>query len=486
MKNFNCLKFKVLEILFSVFILIGSPLVINAQNQINLPDCTNCATSTSSAFGSTCPPGYNPSFQFPYKVVDFEEGSDGTFGLITENGKLFIYGVNAVQWTTPYSNYGDGWTAIRSPMRMDLPAGVKATKVSIGYAHGMVLGDDGIVYAWGNASQALAAAPGYNTATLVPMTMPTGLSAGDIIDIAAGDYCTPNSILIDVNGDAWFIGVDYAFSPTLSTWTKMNRPSNNAKYEKIFPTHWGTADCDNEEFAGADFFEADDGNYYAFGSNLYNALGSSAATASGANYIISYNETPVKMGFPAGTVIKDMDAFYALTTDGKYYVWGFVSYAVAGQGFTSFINGGLTGSHIFAEPVEVAGLPSSTQYGLSPTTYLAANRLWAQTDAGLYSWELGPDGTEIGTYTDESIQFKVGICDVFAKIASVPDGDGHSVVGLTTDGRMIGIGRSSRGQLGILSTTVGSHTHLQLSPWNDVARPLIWGVVDPFNPRPSE
>lgn len=474
-------------------------------------------TSSNTAFGALCPSDFNGSVIFPYKVIDFDESNDGSVAIITENRKLFVYGENYYAMTTPNASSGisSHQNVLFTPMRMDLPGGVLVDKVVISDSYALVLGLDGNVYIWGLPSglgfigtSVYAGTSGINTSTLVPMNLPPGVTPGSIVDIGiSGGDCNKASILIDNQGNGWFSGTYYDDDSLVSTWTPLGALPPGVGYAKVFP-NITSGYCD-EDYTGAVFYEGTDGNYYTAGINYLFTLGSNAVSGSNTNPgIVPLTASPLLMNFPPGIVLKELRQSMAISTDGRLFIWGLLHHdPVNLRGFSELVvdppSTSFPGSYIiYEEPEEVVNFPTMPIAGISnPTAWITASFGVYQTDQGLFFWgglnqiALPPDdlnGPYHGLYSNERLFLKPGVCDVFVRIgqgsgAGLPHGRGV-VRGLTTNGQMIEMGTPTMagGAMGAIRTApVGSWTNRH-QVWNDTPRPLLWGIIDPTNPRPSE
>ena len=172
------------------------------------------------------------------------------------------------------------------------------------------------------------------------------------------------------------------------------------------------------------------GTVYAWGYGAYGELGDGSDTASA---------LPVKVSFPAGTVITAIaaseDSAYALTSSGKVLAWGYGNDGELGDGTTS------SSSDI---PVPVS-LPAGTKI-----TAIAAEDLGglALTSADTtLAWGYGTDG-ELGNGTDSSSDTPTAVSlPSGTKVASIAAGPYNGYV-ITSAGAELTWGYGALGEIG--------------------------------------
>lgn len=304
---------------------------------VNLPNCTNCPTSTSSSSIGSCG-------TFPHEIVDFDANHLGDAAFVTTNGKVFWLGTNrnnTTEFQDQYSMITAPTNFIDTPLRMDIPAaGVKAIDVSVAAGAVIVLGDDGNLYAWGYPTRAIPnltnIAPGLNQQTLVPVTLPAGLTATKMValDSRNVDHGQSNPVgaivIIASDGNTYYFGHDMnAGTNHVSSWTQVTNPTGGVTYTNL----WGFSQTGLDSGAYV-YFEGSDGKYYSFGNSGWGyawfAWGNSSFTPSYDyyNYVgigVPFSGQPIQMGFPAGVVIDHIevnDGITGFTPDGKAYSWG--------------------------------------------------------------------------------------------------------------------------------------------------------------------
>ncbi|MEV4253707.1 Ig-like domain repeat protein, partial [Spirillospora sp. NPDC049652] len=176
-----------------------------------------------------------------------------------------------------------------------------------------------------------------------------------------------------------------------------------------------------------------DGRVLAWGYNGYGELGDGTTES---------RTVPVEVHLPQGVTVKQVSAGYmfslALTTDGRVLAWGYNNYGKLGNGTT-------TDSRT---PVQVA-LPSDLtikqvaagdNHGLALTT---SSRVWG--------WGLNQFG-ELGTnplFNNLPVQVPMPGGDTLTQIAA---GDRNSMA-VTSDGRVLAWGQNNAGKLGDGTTT---------------------------------
>ena len=213
---------------------------------------------------------------FPYTVIDFDINEFGIGALVTENGKVFVWGHTFFTEPTGYDLIG-AQSKIRSPVRMDLPVGVKGVKVTVSGGHGIVLADDGNMYAWGvrpNVGQngdPFASTTGINKNTLTLMDLPAGVTS--VVDAEAGGYAPVYSFMIGDNGNTYWTGQNPDYGLEVAIWTQVPNPGVGITYTKIYTVDWESVDADNEDLIETVYLKGSDGNYYSFGSNIWRPIG---------------------------------------------------------------------------------------------------------------------------------------------------------------------------------------------------------------------
>lgn len=399
-------------------LLVFSTTPLLAQNTINLPDCNNCDTNSgvsTAAFDA----GGGCYGCFQYKVIDFDgddwSNNTGIQMLITENGKVFVWGepyFDQVIYDPPADGYYDyppsPGELLASAIRYDMPSGVKATKCSMGGMHLMVIGDDGLLYGMGNPSASNVGTSGagawagssVNNNSFSPITMPPG--ATSIVDVVASDSYLGATMVLDDLGKVWFTGV-YDSSPYVSytTWQQVTEAASGVTYTNIWLVNQDI-ELSNSPFFAA-FLEGSDGNYYAFGHNAYWALGntglqgettSGGGTGTPPSGTFSFTpptSTPLKVELPTGAVVKkfagNFGRTFALLTDGRLFAWGSTSSASTANSHLKVpLVSGASGN--IKLPEEVA-LPTGNTIPVYPTSTGFLNmddngRRFQCNDGGLY------------------------------------------------------------------------------------------------------
>jgi alpha-tubulin suppressor-like RCC1 family protein len=295
--------------------------------------------------GSTSTPNYTPKAVLLSAGVTALAGGNHFSLAIEADGKAYAWGENdhdelGIGTTTPYSTapvgvslpsgvnattiaagadhglamgsngklYAWGWNDTRdyaTPVLTSLPGGAIATAIAAGYYHSLATGSDGTLYAWGqNFEGALGSGSTVSSATPVEVSLPSGVSASAI---AGGEYF---SLALGSDGHVYTWGENYegelGNGTTVSSDTpvEVNLPSGVA----------ATAIATSYEHALA---IGSDGKLYAWGMNADGQLGDGTTTDS---------DTPIVVPFPGGVTpiaiaAEQLDSL-ALGSDGRVYVWG--------------------------------------------------------------------------------------------------------------------------------------------------------------------
>ena len=295
--------------------------------------------------------------------------------VLASDGKLYACGLDA---SGQLGNGSANTNPNPNPVLVNLPTGVSATAIAAGSTHGLAIGSDGKLYAWGaNGNGQLGDGNTNDRFTPGVVNLPAGVTP---TAIAAG------------NGHSLAIGNDgklYAWG--YNQFGQLGNGANTDSSTPVvvnLPTGVGpTAIAASSAYSLA---AGSDGKVYGWGVNNGGQLG---------NGTTSNSNTPVVVSLPSGVSATALSANYfhnlAIGSDGKLYAWGDNHYGQYGDGTTT---SGLT-------PV-VVSLPA----GVTPTVIATGyyHSLAVGSDANLYAWgdnENGQLGN--GTYTNSSIPLKI-------------------------------------------------------------------------------
>lgn len=334
------------------------------------------------------------SDQYPVGVKFTLVGGGGSSSTaLGDDGLVYSWGDNSV------GQIGDG-TDIRrpTPTPVLMPAGVSFTDVSVGDAHVLALGSDGRVYSWGENNLGQLG-DGTDTNRFAPAAIPNPPGVTEFIQVMAGRY---HSLALASDGTAYAWGAgnggklgngatDNVDVPTLVT----------------MPTGVTFATLAAGEVASAAI--AADGSVYAWGGNFSGTIGDGTNTDRRV-------PTPVQMpvGVGAATLSVGSEHMAALGKDGKGYAWGLGRYGQLG-------NGAVDDSNI----PELVSVPTGIVFR---SVVAAGNSTYALTADGIaYAWGLNVDGQlGDGTTTNRRVPTPVHM-PVGVTFTVIGGGIGHTV-----------------------------------------------------------
>lgn len=303
------------------------------------------------------------------------------------------------------------------------PLGVRFTVVEAGGTSSTALGDDGLVYSWGdNGSGQIG--DGTNTARPIPtpVAMPAGVT---FTDMSVGDAHT-----LALGSD----GLVYAWGANTNGQIGDGSTTNRTA-PVLVPTPSGVTFTQVAAGRYGSYALASDGTAYGWGRNVSGQVGSGAT---GGNVL-----TPTPVAMPAGVtfvqIVGGQDQAAAIASNGSVYAWGSNYSGQLGNGTT--IDSPVPS--LVQMPVGVTATTISSGLG-----HLAA----FGSDGQAYAWgfnlqgQLG-DGSNLNRNTPTVVQPPAGV--VFAGI----DASGQSTYALTADGTAYSWGDNTSGQLGDGTTT---------------------------------
>lgn len=486
----------------SILILISFfTLTSNAQEIVTIPECTNCGNDGGGGNLNISNTACGP---FPHKIKQMDVTVQGLLGFITEAGNVFFYGTNNAGLNFPYNQTSGTFPlTIETPVRVEMPGNVKAKKIVLGHTNNLVIGEDNLLYAYGGLTQRtqvnttnvrynpFGGATNVNETSFTQISLPAGVNY--VKDVEVWDrWDLYSTVIIGDNGKAYLSGRDAKYKG-YNTWTEIPQPSASITYEKVWSAHFEAID---EESPGAYFFKMSDGNYYAWGSNVDNALGSNFAHANNSNhpnsvqgsgnnsapffYVSEITDAPLKMDNLDGLDIKEitfhqdnrsvygsangndsiMGQGQAVTTDGDVYVWGF-------------------GSLVNPVPTKLnPNLPTRSSFSINPTQAINANYLGLVTD----DFSFIPNRSGFSSRDDIEAQkffpitddgyYRVDprLCNNIIDADLALDKSMQFV--LTEDGQIYSYVVDTRS-----SFATNNHTY---------PMPLVYGYLDAYNPRPTE
>ena len=229
---------------------------------------------------------------------------------IGTDGQLYAWGQNG------FGQIGDGTTSNRStPVVVQFPAGVHATKVVAGADDSFALGSDGNVYGWGdNSLNELGDGNGNNSSTPVKVSLPVGVT---VTALAAGQFHT---LALTSTGTVY--GWGYDGDGELGDG---KRATPATPVVASFPgavTATSIAAGGYHSLAGGS-----DGHVYAWGNNSDGQLGLGTK---------NIHTKPIMVTLPSGVSATSVAAglyhSLAIGSDGKLYAWGYNVYGQLGDG----------------------------------------------------------------------------------------------------------------------------------------------------------
>ena len=257
-----------------------------------------------------------------------------------------------------------------TPGLIDMPDGVRLTRVVAGEENGFALDVDGRAWAWGSGldGQLGNGSLTYEQRTPVPVTMPDGTAFRTVSALGT------HALAIGENGVAYAWGRADSLLGDGSRTDQKRQPTRIAT-----PRNVAYVDV----AAGWDFSIAvgDNGKLYAWGWNYLGALGTGTEQDS---------RVPVQLPTPDGVrfteVVSGGKHSLARTEDGEIYAWGANTYGAIGNGTTS-TEGQLSPALVSAPGVVFTSLAAG-----NGTSFATAS------DGTTYSWGLN-DYTQLGDGT---------------------------------------------------------------------------------------
>jgi alpha-tubulin suppressor-like RCC1 family protein len=253
------------------------------------------------------------------------------------------------------------------PSAVEMPNGVRFTRIASGFRHTCALGTDDRSYCWGTVGQLGSGTTTEDQLTPSEVEMPPGVSFSSL---AAG-YSHTCALGSDDRAYCW-------------GWNRMGQLGNGTTLPVDQPSPSQVAVP-----AGVTFFSiaggyihtcalTSDGRAYCWGSDQYGQLGNGTAQTTD-------QPSPFEVEMPAGVSFSSIAAGYghtcALGSDGRAYCWGWDLYGQLGNGAT------LTADQPAPAPVEMpAGLRfTSITVGFAHTCALGSDGrayCWGSDDNG--------------------------------------------------------------------------------------------------------
>ena len=314
---------------------------------------------------------------------------------------------------------GNGGTSdVFLPTVINLPSGVTPTGGAAGGDHTLVMGSNGVLYAWGLGTDGqLGNGTTATSSTAVQVSLPPGVAP---VAVAAGQN---HSLALGSNGHLYAWGYNGFGQLGIGTTTNQDTPVTVGLPSGVTATAIS---------AGTNFSLAlgSDGNVYAWGDGNLGALGQGNQKQS---------NTPVKVPLPSGVTASAIAAGgrfgMAIGSNGTLYSWGNVL--------------GNNTSTSSTSPVVVA-MPA----GVSANVISAGNvhALAIGSNGLLYSWGQDPDG-QLGNGVRQDTKAP-GLVSMPTGVTAVAIAGGldHSLA-IGSDGNLYAWGVDGAGELGNGFTT---------------------------------
>ena len=229
-------------------------------------------------------------------VLAGASSQNGYFEIVLlAGGSVWTFGDNK------YGQLGDGTTEDRKDAPIQVEGLQNIIAVAAGYYHGLALGKDGIVWAWGNNANGQLG-NGHSGKDLNSVT-PIPISLDNVIAISAGDYF---SLALKKDGTVWSWGKnEYGQLGNGSTESHEN-PKQIENLNNVTAISAGGSHS---------LVLQKDGTVWAFGYNKYGQLGDGSR---------SNRETPVQSYNLSDIVEISAGTFHsiALKKDGTVWTWG--------------------------------------------------------------------------------------------------------------------------------------------------------------------
>ena len=329
---------------------------------------------------------------------------------IKTDGSLWAWGNN------DYGQLGDGTTAFRVKNPTRIGGDNDWASVAAGFYHTAALKTDGSLWTWGDNlygqlgngtnnnirctptriggdnDWAFVSTHGYHTAALKTdgsLWACGNNEYGQLGDGTTEDRDTPTRIGEDTDWDIVSAGgyhtVALKTDGTLYTWGRndCSQLGDGTYVKKVTPTQVGTGTdwvfvAANDDINGGTFAIKTDGSLWAWGSNVYGALGDGT---------IQEIEIPTQIGADTdwAFVSGGGDHTVALKTDGSLWVWGTNEMGALGDG-----------THVYKlYPIRIG---EDTDWAFVSGGYYQTHAV--KTDGTLYGWG-GNDYGEVGDGTSD-------------------------------------------------------------------------------------
>ncbi|MBP5800531.1 InlB B-repeat-containing protein [Microbacterium maritypicum] len=377
---------------------------------------------TGPTSGGTSISGQVPTIGFTEIATSvLSAGSAVTIGL-GDDGIVYAWGDNT------FGQLGNGTIGGRSlvPTAVDLPAAaIPAAHVAAGFLGGFALGADGNVYAWGSNAygQAGNGTSGGSVLTPVAANLPAAALPASQIAGYAGGY----ALGADGNVYSWGQNVNGQIGNGTIGATLVTTPVRANLPVAALPVQQVTSDGNTAYARGAN------GAVYGWGDNSSRQLGNGNASSS--------FPTPTSVSLPTAALpVSDVRGTaigaYSLGADGKVYSWGGNT---SGQ-----LGNGTIGANVpvpVTVNLPVTALPAAKIGGSGATGYAIG------ADGNVYAWGLGGNGQlGNGTVGSSSTPAVVSVPSAAQPVAQI--NGGYTAYLLNTNGDLFAWGLNTNGQIG--------------------------------------
>ncbi|HNJ78155.1 MAG TPA: hypothetical protein PKX56_02275, partial [Marmoricola sp.] len=248
------------------------------------------------------------------RFVQVSQADGGHAAAIGSDGDTYAWGEGGV------GQLGDGLaTTSFFPVRVQTPAGVHFTQVSVGHHFVIALGDDGKAYSWGSNDYGQLG-DGTMTSRLVPVQVAQGAVPAGVrfVHVAAGDGF---AAAVGDDGNVYTWGMNG--NGQLGDGTMAGKTTPVKVLQGAIPAGVKILKVDaTVSFAVA---LGDDGHAYAWGGENYHYfLGTDAFYQSLTPAQVQAGEVPAGVGFTDISVAFFSEERHTLAvgTNGKVYAWG--------------------------------------------------------------------------------------------------------------------------------------------------------------------
>lgn len=323
--------------------------------------------------------------------------------VIEANGQMFRFGDNS------YSQLGDGTTTSRStPTLLACPSGSGWVTVAPGIYHTVAIGNDGMLYAWGNNAYGQFG-NGLTASSATPLAVATAFNQ---VAVTAG-YAHTMVLLSDghVWGNGYNVQGELGNGSNIDSWWRTDLRPPTTAWVKVSSGYGQTVAL------------RDNGTLWSWGYNASGELGIGNNTS---------QYSPVQIGTDNDWVSIAAGSTHTLATKANGTLWATGSNILGALGDGTFTNQNvfiqITATH------DWASVTAGEEYSFA-----------IKYDGTLWSWGMNTYG-ELGQGTNSTLNIPTQV-DTAHTWTCVRAG-GHHTLALRGDGSMWSTGNDSNGQLG--------------------------------------